>query len=272
MPGFESAIGYREPVLGDGFGVHEELFDTELDSDGNLLGRGYVPRNWHDHPFASGVAKAFDLTVIPRSEWDDRIEQMERDKSRLSDLLDQYQVPVKNQRSTNYCWIFAPVHCAEIVRVKQGNAYVSLSPASCGAIIKNYQNVGGWGSEGLAFMIQRGVAPSELWPDTAIDRQYDNEASREARQQYMPLEWTEGRAKDLDHLMTLLFNRIPVAVGYNWWGHEVTAIDPVKVNGQYGCRIDNSWGTTWGENGRGILVGSKAVPDDQVAPRTITPS
>lgn len=261
------------PVLGDDYEQHGHLFEVQLDDDGNALGRGYQPRNWHDHPFGSTVAKPFDLEVIPRTEWDDRIADMAANKTRLSDLLDFYNVPPKNQRSTNYCWIFGPTRCCEIARLRQANQYVSLSPASCGAIIKNYQNVGGWGSEGLEFIRDRGVAPSSLWPDTAIQRQYDNAETREARKRHVVLEWTECRPRDLDQLMTLAFHRIPATAGYNWWRHQITILDPVKgPNGQYGVLIDNSWGESWGENGRGVLLGSKAVPDDCVAVRTITPS
>jgi hypothetical protein len=73
--------------------------------------------------------------------------------------------------------------------------------------------------------------------------------------------------------MTCLFLRIPVAVGYNWWSHEVCAVDPVRVSaGNYGIRIRNSWGSSYGEDGFATLAGSKAIPDDAVAPRVTLPS
>lgn len=174
---------------------------------------------------------------------------------------------IANGIGVHNCWINAPVHAMEITRLLQGQQHVSLSPASCGAIIKNFRNVGGWGTEGLRFLAEHGAVPSAVWPDNSIDRRYDNATSRNHRQYYKATEWWELRPRSLDELMTCLLLRMPVAVGLNWWGHEVLAVHPVKKNGQYGYVIDNSWGTSWGDNGRGILLGDKAVPDDAVVCR-----
>lgn len=165
------------------------------------------------------------------------------------------------------CWINAPVHCLEIIRAIQGQQYVELSPASVGAKIKNFQNEGGWGTEGLQYLVETGCVPSAQWPSNAIDRKYDKASNNALRDRYRVGEWLDLPAGNFDAVATCLLLRIPVAIGLNWWGHEVTAIDLVKLDGKgrYGALMDNSWGADYGDNGRVILTESKATPDDAVA-------
>lgn len=246
--------------------------------DGSEKTCGYVPRDWDKEPFGS-VCEPLSIPLIPRDEWKERIEEQERTKSSLTHLLDYYNIPVKDQNGTNYCWINAPVHAVEVVRALQGQEYVSLSPASCGARIKNYRNVGGWGSEGLRYIVQHGVAPSSLWPDNAIERRYDNAETQAARQDYKVSEWydvvdvtRERPTQRFDRLMTCVLLNIPVAIGLNWWRHEVLAMAGAVLSGSrggFGIVINNSWGTRWGNNGRSILTESKATPDDAIAPRVV---
>lgn len=196
-----------------------------------------------------------------------RIQEMKETKSRLSDLSLFANLPCKDQNGTNYCWINAPVHCVEIVRVVQNQPMVILSPASAGGPIKNYRNVGGWGKEGLEWIIAHGVVPVDKWPANAISSQYNTTENKQLALKYRVTEWWELKPRSKQELFSCLFARIPVAVGYNWWGHEVTAVDPEWQDGELVLRIRNSWGMSWGEKGFGILQGSKMLPDDAVAPR-----
>lgn len=233
--------------------------------------RGRVPRDYAKEPFGSlGYATPFNLPLIPRSEWQGRCEEMERQKSRLSDLMRFQRIPSLDQNGTNYCWFHCVVTAMYAVRALNGLPHVDLSPASGAAIIKGYRNVGGWGGEALEFITQHGVAPASLWPTNAIARQYDNEESRAARKHHIIGEWFELQPRNLDELITCLLLRIPVAVGFNWWGHAVCAVDPVWSNGAIGTRIRNSWGASYGDSGFAVLQGSRQIPDDAVAPRVVT--
>lgn len=265
MAKYTSQLYPNEPIVDD------SNYQSVTQVDPTQFGRGLLPRQipYGALPFAATLT----IPLIPRDEWPDRIEEMEKNKTRLSDIIMRANLPCKDQNGTNYCWINAPTHCVEIVRVLQNEPMVILSPASVGAKIKNFANVGGWGTEGLEYIVKHGVVPVSLWPANAISRRYDKPEVWEEAKKYRVVEWWDLKPRNLDELFSVLFARIPVAVGYDWWAHEVTACDPVILpNGTYGVRIRNSWGERWGSNGFGILSGRKALPDDAVAPRVAIPT
>jgi len=256
-------MSYCSPLRKNEIIVDENFrIDPLLD---NTFGRGLFLRDYSESPFASGPTKPFDLQIIDPSEWKDRIREKDEKKTRNSDLADQVGLKCKNQSNTNYCWINAPVYCYESARVQAGLPLVYFSPASVGGPIKNYRNVGGWGSQGLEYMVAHGVVPESLWPANAISRQYYDE-TLEVRAKHKVSEFYDLEPRNWEQLITCLLLNIPVAIGLNWWSHEVTAVDAVLMsNGDIGVRIRNSWGMEWGDDGYSVLVKSKANPDDAVA-------
>lgn len=209
-----------------------------------------------------------DELLVPESEWQARIQEMEERKSRLSDIVDQAGLPCKDQSSTLYCWINAPTHCVEISRVIQNQEMVILSPASAGAPIKNFRNEGGWGKEGLEYIIEHGLVPVDKWPANAISRQYWTEDNKKIALNYRAVEWTECRPRNKQQFISSLFRRWPGAAGLNHWSHEVTYYDVIWLDGTAAVRFRNSWGMSYGTRGYGILQGSKMLPDDYVCVRT----
>ena len=268
---FESSLYPGETVIDDGTPDHvAEAFAREPEG----FSRGYRPELRGPGEYAYGdVATAFPAELlIPRSEWQPRIQEMEERKTRISDLVEQAGLPCKDQNGTNYCWFNAPTHCVEVARVVQNQKTVILSPASGAAQVTGYRNVGGWGREALDWIVKNGVTPVDLWPANAISRQYATAEAKAAALDYRVVEWFELRPRNLDELMSCLLRRIPVAKGLNWWSHEVTAYDPVWVNGQPGARDRNSWGMDWpnaGARGYFVLQGSRLLPDDAVAPASV---
>jgi len=231
-------------------------------------GNGYIPRDYAEFPEGT-FAAPFNMPTIPREEWPERIEQMDKQKGWIKDHILRAGMKVKNQQQTSYCWINAPVFCNEAVRVSQGDPYVELSPASVGAPIKGYRNVGGWGSQGVQYMTEHGVAPVSLWPANAIDRRYDTAESREERKKYIIDEWLELKARNVDQMATCALLGMPIAIGLNWWSHEVTVVSMAYKNGQFYFEIGNSWGEGYGEKGYALLTESKARPDDAVVPSVV---
>lgn len=217
----------------------------------------------------AGLAEPFPTElIIPRSEWQSRIEERQRRRATNRDRLRYHGVRVKSQNETNYCWINAPTFCVEGTRASQGQGYTPLSPASAGAQIKNYRNVGGWGREGLEWIVKYGLAPESLWPANAIDPRYATPSTLAAMRNYRADEWWVLDNRDLDQLVSCLLRGFMAAVGYSWWGHEVTAVDPVWMDGTAALLFANSWGESYGDEGYAVIQGNRMLPDDCVAPRT----
>lgn len=256
---FTSSLYSNEVIINDE--SPDEVWDVQDENCGR--GLRLEMRGPGDYEYGEFAAPFPDHLLIPESEWEERIKEMEQQKSRISDLIRFAKLPHKDQGRTNYCWINAPVHCLEIVRLQQNQKTVILSPASAGAQIKGYRNVGGWGLEGLQWIAKNGVNTVQQWPANDIDRRFATPANKQAALDYRVDEWVECRPRTVAQMISLLLRRAPGAGGYNWWQHEVTNCDPVWIDGGPAVRIRNSW-QGWGDFGFGILQGSKMLADDLV--------
>jgi len=242
-----------------------------LGPDGEPFGRGLDLglRGPGDYEYGDAADPFPSALLIPRSEWQARIKEMEETKTRLSDLIRKRKSPCKNQSSTNFCWFNSPTRCTEIIIMQQRDGLpVVLSPASGACQVTNFRNVGGWGRDALAWIVEHGLNDVNDWPANAIDHKYLTAENKAKALLNRVLEWTELKPRNIDQLISMLLRRIPVACGYNWWGHETTAIDPVWLDGTAATRNENSWGPDYGDQGMFILQGSRMLPDDAVAPRT----
>ncbi len=270
--GFSSSMYANEFVIDDSVPdslVEEMCRIPDGYSTGLELARGVGP---FDYAYGDVAVPFPQELLIPPTDWQGMIQEMEERRTRVSDLVNLAGLPCKDQNGTNYCWINAPVHCMEVMRVIQNQEMVILSPASAGGPITGYRNRGGWGKEGLLYLIENGAVPVERWPANAIDRRYNTPENRALAMKYRVVEWWELRPRNLNELMSCLLRRIPIAVGLNWWRHEVTYYDPIWLNGKPGARHRNSWSMSWPNQGAGgysILQGSKLLPDDAVAPRSV---
>jgi hypothetical protein len=216
-----------------------------------------------------GLADPFPPEMlIPRSDWQGIIEEQEARGTNLKALSTRYSLPIKNQRSTNFCWAFGAVKALEIVRVKHNLVpLVSLSPASVACPINGYRNQGGWGRDAIRRLGSHGAVPSERWADTAINRQYATEENWALALDYRVTEWWELEPGNLDQHISAILRGYPVAVGLAYWSHEVCDIGALWRDGAIAVEFDNSWDVTWGNQGRGIRQGSRILADDAVTPR-----
>ncbi len=248
--------------------------------DGEFKSRGLVPRDYATTYYPK--AMALDLPLIPRSEWSARIKEMEDTKSRLSDMRNVgnagQQIPSRDQNGRGYCWMHSGCSALVLLRARDNQPYADLSAYMGACIIKSYRDEGGWGAQGLDWIVANGLPTSEFWPQRSVSRSNDTPAMRENAKKYRISEaWNDlsspqyNRNLTFEQVMTCLLCRIPVIVDYNWWSHSVCAADPVEVeSGSFGIRIWNSWGDSWSDAGMGILQGSKAIPDGAASPRVAT--
>lgn len=243
---------------------------------GNATDRlcGTKPRTCAVGSMAFAPATPFKL--IPRDEWPDRISQMEREKSRLSDFILYAGIPCFDQQQTNYCHANSPALAIMALRAVQGSPLVLLSPASVAGPITNYQNVGAYIEDDLKQITEVGCASQEFVPPNQIGAAGFKRGWKEDAAKHRVTEWWDLGARDglmFDRMMTMLLSRFPVCVAYNWQGHAVTACDPVMLGrGKFGVRPRNSWGDSYGSHGFYVLDEQYGTPDAAYVPRSVTVS
>lgn len=249
--GYQSAYLGRVPVIQD--------TSSSLIKHPNCS-RGLIPGERKAHP--GGFGGPATLDVIPRSEWDDRIAEMDRDKSSLWHIMDMKKFAVKYQNGIPYCWSHGVTRGIEVRVTEQSGKAIRLSATSLGCIIKNFRAQGGWGYDAIKLASERGVCLEEDWPENELNRKYNTDDNWARAADFMVLEWDTLPEYDFDMAMTYVLNRMPFGIGLDWWGHLVCGMTPISFgNNKYGLGIDNSWGTSWGDNGRGVLVEKKARGD-----------
>lgn len=257
------------------FTSHFNVADTPIYHDGNPLpeaapsgqGTGLMLPMSHSAEGGnySGVATPFPASLlIPRSEWQARIEERQARKTRNRDLIDQAGLTCKDQNGTNFCWINAPTYCLECQRVRQNQEMAILSPGYAGGIIKNWRNVGGWGLEGLQQLSEFGTVPISMCPANAIDRKYATPENKALALKYRVLEWWELKPRNLDEQISYLLGVGEYASGRNRWSHETTDVDALWLDGAVAILGRNSWGMGWGDKGYFIMQGNQMMSDDSV--------
>jgi hypothetical protein len=257
---------------------------------------GYQPRDWHVQPLGSapGSAEFPQHMLWPKETWKERIKELEAKKARISDVLRRACARAENkficlnQNPTNYCWCYAVIHAIMAAREVAGEPFVRLSPFSVACLVKNYQNIGGWGSQALARIVQEGVAAEEFWPMerpgmSSGERSSANMNAIRNGRQYLAgsranaalhkvLEFWDLRPRSWEEMISCLLHPLPVASGRNWMGHERCSLDAVVLeNGDTGC-VDLDSYTSDGGLDLKILSSSRGAADDAVVPRVVTAS
>lgn len=226
-------------------------------------------RNGFANPLMGNAVPFDESLLIPRSEWRGMIEERKARRQGLRFLALDRGLTVLNQERTNYCWANGPTFAIMLHILKNHNKVVRLSPASVAAQIKNYQNVGGWGDEALAFIQDNGIAPQSLWPPNAIDPKYNTVTTQQQMRDYMIHRWLNLQPKNHDQMISLLLRDIPVPAGFLWWGHLICGCDVDWINGDAAPVFANSYGEVWGDRGYVTLEGSRKLSDGACAPLSI---
>lgn len=257
--------------------IHDGNFQQFLSPvvNGERKAMGCIPRDFGKQPLGFlACAKPFDLPLVPESEWQARLDAQIAAKSQLSDIRNSGmfgdRIPSRDQNGKGYCWAHSSVSAALIVRAINNQPYVDLSAFAVACIIKGYRDEGGQGSESLEWIAANGVPDAKFWPQQSMSKANDTPDMRANAKLHEFTEWMDLDPQNMKaQLVTCLLLGIPVVSDFNWWSHSVCSIDLVSVN-PFRTRIWNSWGDSWSEGGTGLLEGSKAIPDNALAPRVIT--
>lgn len=266
-------VSPNEPIIHDG--NYKDFIDPI--HDGEVKKCGTIPRDYNVQP-AEVFASPDEMELIDPSEYDARIEEKEKTKSRLSDL--RYGIPSLDQDGVGYCWAHSTTHCAILLGLRNNN-YIPLSAFSIAAVIKKGRDEGGWCGLSGQFASDVGIASQAKWAQGNRDYQslYTADMRAHMAKHRITEDWVDLKKQVYDRnltqkqIFTCLLLNIPVALDFEWWGHSVCGLDLVKIeSGSYGIRIWNSWSDSWGDKGMGVLQGSKIIPMGAIAVRTVMPS
>lgn len=311
----------HEIIRPDEMIIHEgnyfQVCDPDVEVGGEKKARGLIPRDFKTHPLGcyEGIPKwVVDMPTIPRSEWSERARDQLKAGRRCSDFRRRGKngsiIESRDQNGRGYCWFHSGTSAVLVQRARMNEPYADLSAYAGACKIKNFRDEGGWGAQGVDFMMKYGIPTSEFWPQKATSKGYDNDKTWANALLHRVTEgWMDMNAGQYDRNLTWdqyvtcwLLGESTVN-DYNWWGHSVCGLDVVEgaqtrkfcrdpISGKllslkafnllwamddevmagFGCRIWNSWGDSWSDKGEGLLTGSKAVPDGGVALRVVTPS
>lgn len=269
--------------------------DIEAEPCPDGMSRGYVERDLEKHPvgslFGAMGTDEFnkDIPLIPFDEWPERIEEMERTKSRTSDIRmigdNGKPIDALDQNGQGYCWAYSVCFAIMMKRAQMGLPYIRLSAHSLACKIKNFRDEGGWCGLSATNAMQMGYVPVKYWPEKSMSRANDTQANWDIAkgfcltEGFMDLQQPiYGKTLTFQQWGSCLLSGIGCAGDHNHWSHSIfhadlvaaTNIYPVEDPRNYGVRIINSWKNNWGKLGSGILLGRKAVPDGAVAIRDVT--
>ncbi len=182
-------------------------------------------------------------------------------KSWASDHADRVGSPVKDQGQSNYCWAHAPTRGMEYAIILNGDPVKVLSAFYTAYPIKRGSNSGGSGIEAVHSLTNHGTCTQDLWgrlnfrgPETAEVK--DNAALHQITI-YEDLD-----PRDMAYIFSSVCQDQPVTVGIPAWSHEVLITFLVIESGVILPGFDNSWGQSYGNNGRGVLRGKMTRFDE----------
>lgn len=241
-------------------------------------------RDMQSFPYGSlSFAGKFDLDLIPREEWADRLAAQKAAKATLIDIRNKgmfgQMIPSRDQGNQGYCWAHSTVSAMLLARARDNQPYADLSAYAVACIIKNYRNQGGWGGESLEFVASKGCPTSEFWPQQSKDRKNDNPQTWENAKLHVATEWMELDSEQMeDQVVTCHLLGIPTIHDYNWWSHSVAGCGIESFTGSgRNTRVEegdilNSWGDGWSDHGIGRLKGRRWLPSQAWALRVATAS
>jgi hypothetical protein len=216
---------------------------------GNKYYKGCLPREVLFGCLKGVPPSSFIIPRIPRDQWKRLI--VEGKGTWLGDLSRDKLKP-HDQGSTLLCWMHGSVRGLELLRVWQNQPPILLSAECAASQVTGGKNRGGMPEEAIEQLRTIGTCDQSLWPLNQLSQSRALPGWKEDQRNHVLLKYVD--VENWDDQITLALHRIPVPIGLRWWNHLVCQTSPVILpNGEVGIEIDNSWGTSWGDNGRGQL-------------------
>lgn len=245
-------------------------------------GRGGEPRDYSVQP-EEMFAAADQIPNVPKAEWDERIAEQDREQASLFHVVQRgnygQPIPGLNQGQYGFCWGHSTAHAIMAARARANLPYTPLSAFGLVHLAdpaRAQNNRGGWCGLSAEAARTKGIPTQEAYPQGRVLASVSQEILDVALKFRVTEDFVDltkpvwYQSLTFDKVASCLLTGRPCPVDFNWWGHSVCAVKLVRVEaGSYGLLIWNSWGPSWGENGFGILRGSKAIPDGAICVNSV---
>ncbi len=257
------------------------VIDDDVDLDlifpnEKIRARGMEPRDFSKYP-QEMFSPPTEIPLIPESEWGGLIDEQESKQSSLEHIWRDKGVDHLDQNGQGFCWCYSTAHTIMMVRARDNQETVRLSPHAVACKIKGFKDEGGWCGLSAEFARKTGYPTVKTWKEKSMSRAYDKpETWEEAAKYRISEDWVDLGVSHyyyqnltFNQVATCLLMNMPCALDFNWWGHSVCGVRLVKVEkGSYGVRILNSW-AGWGDKGFATLRGDKMYPNSALSTRAV---
>lgn len=225
----------------------------------SFLKKGYVDRDFKSEPFGS-VVPEYSGTVYPRDVWRDMIAEQDKRECSPYHVFKSANLPIFNQKSTNYCWCFCLVQGVSIALAKSGydtQPPLHLSASYPAQLYKKFSNSGGWAMQAVKACKDYGIPTTDVFDEAIISRKAcDDPKVKQSAKKHSIASYEECESRDFDAAFSALIDPDPscVTLGLSWWRHAVLGVRPIfDKNRGYGILILNSWGKDWSGDGMQVL-------------------
>lgn len=229
----------------------------------------------HNSRGYSNTFRGAGLKVTPRSEWSDRIKELNAKKMQIRDHQDW---PCDNQGSFPTCWSAGTMQTISTCRVMQMGIqhYVRFSAMAVAVPISGGRS-GGYEGDAVRYATEHGCVDSKLWGYTDPSRKNNDPAVQANRLLHKTTESIE--LDGFDEFMTAMLEPFPCTVSYNWWSHVVMLAGAAEIEpGSFGLIIRNNWGDSYGDKyrfghgGYAVFREGRGTPSGGYMIRQQTPS
>jgi len=177
------------------------------------------------------------IEIVPESQWAELAKNITlRPRVRA----------IKDQNGFGACASYASVLAVEIAREIAGYPYVELNPLPLYALVNGGRDAGSSIDENLRVIMERGVIPAELWPESNGWRKRPPQELWDAAQEFRIEEFYDISSKA--EFVSALLRGFAVVFGAK--GHALCSVAYKDTHPEVG----NSWNTTWGDQGFGKWV------------------